>query len=258
LDNFRQIFATIGELVAYTGVVGLAAFAIFKLLGEKWLENKFAERLEAFKHRQNQELQELKLKIDTLFDRTIKLHQREFEVLPQAWSLLDDAFAAVRAVAVGFQQYPNVDGMNTIQLDEWLGKVDLAEWQKNELRATSDKNQYYSKALSWRQLGDAERKRIAFHLYIGKNGIFMTPEIKDAFYTLNKLMIGACVEREINLGERASPQLREATQELNNEGLPIFAKLETAVHDRLWSSTRAVAGVSANSGTGEGRQGEVL
>jgi hypothetical protein len=59
-----------------------AAYAFFQFLGRRWLEARFAERLEKFKHDQNQEIERLRYRINALMDRTTKLHQHEFEVLP--------------------------------------------------------------------------------------------------------------------------------------------------------------------------------
>ena len=52
----------------------------------QWLDSKFAERLEAYKHQQQRELEQLRFQINALFDRVTKLHQREFQVLPDAYA----------------------------------------------------------------------------------------------------------------------------------------------------------------------------
>ncbi|MGR9345555.1 hypothetical protein ACU8NW_13200 [Rhizobium leguminosarum] len=70
--------------VAGISIMGLvaAAYALFKFLGEKWLNQKFAEQLEAYKSEQARELERLRHKINGVFDRTKRLHDREYEVLP--------------------------------------------------------------------------------------------------------------------------------------------------------------------------------
>jgi len=40
----------------------------------------------AYKHEQQKELEHLKFSINAQMDRATKLHQREFEALPEAWS----------------------------------------------------------------------------------------------------------------------------------------------------------------------------
>jgi hypothetical protein len=61
---------------------------LFKVLGEKWLNAKFEERLAQYKHAQQKEIEQLRFRINSLMDRTTKLHQHEFDVLPEAWSRL--------------------------------------------------------------------------------------------------------------------------------------------------------------------------
>ena len=241
MGDLKSFLAIAGQIIAASGAVGLAVYAAFKLLATKWLENKFSERLEAFKHRQNQELEELRFKIDGLLDRTVKLHQREFEVLPDTWGLCEEAFRTARASSMGLQQYADLDRMPLNRFNAWLENADLQKWQKDELTAETDKNKYYSRTLAWRQIKQAEECRWKFQSYLQKNGIFMPREMKDQFQALLNLIIGANVEREINLDDRAqgSPRLFDASKALCGEGLAKFEVLEKSVHERLWNSTKA-------------------
>jgi hypothetical protein len=73
----------LGTLLA-SGIVSAGAlFALFKIFGEKWLDAKFEQRLAKYKHEHDQEIERLRGRINALMDRTIKLHQHEFETLPQ-------------------------------------------------------------------------------------------------------------------------------------------------------------------------------
>jgi len=92
-ESIRPLVTAIGALVLGGGALTTITYWGFKLLASKWLDSKFAERLQALKHDQQKELEELRLKINTLFDRTTKLHQNEFESLPHAWALINDAHA---------------------------------------------------------------------------------------------------------------------------------------------------------------------
>jgi len=67
--------ATLQTFLAWLAGLGLtsaavvaASYALFKWFSEKWLNAKFEERLASYKHAQ---------------DRTVKLHQREFEAIPR-------------------------------------------------------------------------------------------------------------------------------------------------------------------------------
>ena len=91
-ENANFITGLISTLgITAVGAAG-AAYLLFRHLGDNWLAGKFNERLEAFKHAQQQQLEQLRLRINTTFDRTVKLHANEFEVLPELWGRLNEAF----------------------------------------------------------------------------------------------------------------------------------------------------------------------
>jgi hypothetical protein len=123
---------------------GGAAVAVWlcKLFGEKWLNTKFEERLASFRHEHQKEIERLRLRINTLMDRTTKLHQREFDVLPEAWGRINDAYDKICGGMFRFD--PNLENMTEAQLDHFLSKSSLADWEKNELKAADDKNRYYA------------------------------------------------------------------------------------------------------------------
>src|SRR6266478_2766141 len=129
-----DLLALVGGGVAVVAGTVALAYWLFKLFSEKWLTAKFEERLAAYKHQQQKELEELRFKISSLMDRTTKLYQREFEVLPEAWAKLVIAHATVQGVVSALQQYPDLDRMNDKQLEEFVQTSQLKQWQKDELR----------------------------------------------------------------------------------------------------------------------------
>ena len=123
----------LGLGITATAVVA-AAYAVFQFLGKRWLEARFAERLERFKHDQNQEIERLRYRINALMDRTTKLHQHEFEVLPEIWDKLGIAFSATSNFTSRMASYPDLDQMGEAQFSEFLAACELFGWQKDELR----------------------------------------------------------------------------------------------------------------------------
>jgi hypothetical protein len=73
LSNF---FAAVGYIVVGAGAIGTVVWWIFRTFSEKWLNAKFEERLAAYKHEQQKELEHLKFAINTQMDRATKLHQK--------------------------------------------------------------------------------------------------------------------------------------------------------------------------------------
>lgn len=131
-----------------------AAYGVFKLLGTKWIDTRFAQRLETFKHEQNQEIERLRFRINALMDRTTKLHQHEFEVLPEVWNKLDIAFAQVRSFTSRLTSYPDLEQMGPAQYAEFLATSAVPEWQKEELRRwdRGHRNERYQEIVFWHRL----------------------------------------------------------------------------------------------------------
>lgn len=99
-----------------TAIVAAAAgYTAFQFLGKTWLEARFAERLEKFKHDQNQEIERLRYRINALMDRTTKLHQYEFEALPEIWDKLTIAFPTTKDFTSRKTSYPDLDQMSEAQ-----------------------------------------------------------------------------------------------------------------------------------------------
>jgi hypothetical protein len=49
-SNVQSLLAILGGGAFVIGVTGTAAYGLFKIFGEKWLDARFAERREALRH----------------------------------------------------------------------------------------------------------------------------------------------------------------------------------------------------------------
>lgn len=104
-------------------------FAFFKWSGQKWVERLLnrdlerfkreqQEKLEGFKGEQQKELERLRHLLST---RVSKIHEKEFEVLPIAWLMLNDLHGAVhRAVDLTIKHYPDFKNFSEEQLEAFL------------------------------------------------------------------------------------------------------------------------------------------
>src|ERR1700738_2936866 len=92
--------------IGVTALVLGGAKWVTGLTVDKWLSNRFAKGLEAFKHEQQIEIERLKHSINAQMDRLTRGNQREFDVLPEAWSRLTHAHGVVAATTSRLQSYP--------------------------------------------------------------------------------------------------------------------------------------------------------
>ena len=228
----QPVITAIGAIALSAGAITGFAWWIFRTYSAKWLDNRFAKELEEYKHQHQRELQRLRLEIDSLLDRTVKLHGREFETLPEAWSLLNDAFSQSVTASLAILHYADLDRMYEPELTEFLEKEDLPVYKKEEIKGAIHKNKIYAEALQWKGLNSANWKRGQFHDYILKNGIFFPDPIRIQFMEINRIMISALVERETYMSHGIGSKFKEA-QKLHGEGRALVEKLQGEIHARL-------------------------
>ncbi len=232
LFQMFQAFGTwVGAVAAVGGSSAAIAYALFRWLGAKWLDQHFNKRLEEMKHEQQIELERLKHEINSLFSRVSKIHEKEFEVLPQAWNLLQQAHGAVFGVASPLKQYPEFSKMSEQQFEEFVGASRLAEYQKTELRASTDRLKYYQQKIIWVDLGEARKAQIALNNYLAVNSIFMTEELRQQFKKINQALDSVIIGQEI--GNQGHSEMLRASSKTLGEISGMFNEIESAVQKRL-------------------------
>ena len=234
--SFTEIFAAIGAFILGSGAISAIAFGLFKVLGEKWLNAKFEERLAEYKHAQQKEIEQLRFRINALMDRTTKLHQHEFDVLPEAWSRLNDAFAQTSVLVSPIQSYPDLNRMTEEHINEYLKNTPLQEWEKAELMAQTDKTKFFMKRIFWYRLSDAKAACREHHTYLKKSGIFIPTDVKEKFYELDTLMWDALGEHQANEEIGQLPRMREKIDAFRKKGPELLTALEQQVQTRLWNA----------------------
>ncbi|WP_041678518.1 hypothetical protein [Rhizobium etli] len=235
----KSVLAVLSLAGLSMGGVAYAAYALFKVLGEKWLNQKFAERLEAYKSEQARELERLRHKINSVFDRTKRLHDREYEVLPEVWSLLVDAKSWAGGYLSAFRQYADVNKLSAQELDEFLSHTRFSEAQRREIKTTSDKQKAYIKIFEMYRHYDVIEKLQEASIGLSRNGIFVVPSLREEMRKFIDLLHSAVIEHQINQEQDLRPRMREASKKLKQEGEPLFKAIEEAVAARLWDSTTA-------------------
>jgi hypothetical protein len=186
MDAVNHVLAFIGAVLVAAGGLGVIVFQIFKHLGGKWLDARFDERLQKLKHEQAHQIEQFRFKVSTLLDRARKLHQREFEVLPEAWAKLSNAFWKGSALVAPFKERPDLNRMGDTQQEEFITNSRLQDWQKAEVRNATDKTAKYDEMNFWHVLGDAKGACTDSSRYLGVQGIFIEPELRkkmDLFKT---------------------------------------------------------------------------
>jgi cell division protein FtsB len=220
--------------VTVAGTLGLGLL-IFKTWGEKWLTARFDSQLAEQASAHERELEKLRFRINAMMDRTAKLHQYEFDALPELWATLTDAHGHVSALVSPLQTYPDLDRMRGPELEAFLAKCEVEEWQKVELRESDNKGHRYFKMVFWPRLQKASETYFKFRDRLAKAGIFLQPETQSKMKALADMLWDALRERRFR---EDHPDIHEVTfnkvQRLRDEGEKLKDAIEAQVRDRLW------------------------
>ncbi|MDO9166219.1 MAG: hypothetical protein Q7U13_08945 [Rhodoferax sp.] len=233
MSTEQEILNLIGKIVAYGGGAAVVAYGIFRFLGQKWIENKFAEKLEAYKHKQQQELEETRYRINSLFSRVSKIHEKEFQVLPTAWGKLHHALSSLSRFTTVVKRYPNFDVMTESQLEEVLKQSVLSDFQKKEIKDTNTKLDYFRDCMFYHELNKVKNACGDFHDYIQKNSIFLKSDLKMYFTKIDALMWDTMIDKEIGYEVKDHKMKVEAWKRVKDEVVPLRDQIEQLVQDRL-------------------------
>jgi hypothetical protein len=212
---------------------------LFEWLGKKWIENKFSAHLDQLRHQHALEIQKLKVEIDAMLSGALKLQEKEFSILPEAWAKLDEAHSLVCWLVSPLQQYADVNGMNDEELEEFLVKTELSESQKKEVRFADDKNRTYQAIAFWHRLHKVKTAFSSLKTFIAKNGIFLTPELEDGFSKIADLLYSAVVSKEVGHEAMDWKMQTESWAKIKDEADPLYKKIKSGIQNRLQSHAHA-------------------
>ena len=192
-----EILKFLLQMLAYGGGSAAVAYLLFQWLGKTWIENKFAQRLDQLRHQQSLELQRLRVEIDAMLSGALKLQEREFSVLPEAWIKLDEAHGLVSWLVSPAQQYADVNGMNSAQLEEFFVGANFTESQKQEVRNAQDKGRAYQDIAFLHRLHRVKTAFSDLQTYVARNGIFLPTDLEAKFSKIAELLWSAVVSKEV-------------------------------------------------------------
>lgn len=249
-------------IVDVSGYIGLLAIATahwwlpaVKSVANKWLDNRFAQKLKEADQVLQKQLKDTEQKHDVLvrhlqssidreFDRATRLHTKEFEALSKGWKILHEAYWRARSTTARGYEIHDFTQMSEAQADHFIkASSDLRQWQKDELLAIEDpedRNEEYKKWWWWIQYHNTEKVRMKLVMFIDRNAIFMQPEIRETFDRLERLIRDAALELKVRIQGATGEGIFDKSAALIAAEEPVYKDLEARIHKRLWSSTLVV------------------
>lgn len=239
-ETLKAILAGIGGISVTAVALVSVAYGFFRWFGQKFIEAKFASSLEQFKHEKQKELEQVKFEINKLFDRSTKFHQKEFDVLPTAWVMLEDARAHVSGTVSALQQTPDLSRMQDDRIRILLADNDFKGFEIEEIVASNNPTEALSKHLIWRGFTAAQKATQDCSFYIRRNGIFMPVEIQKQFLAAADMMWQALNEWEFDRRWPVGKPSYSAQHAFGKELPPLMEKLESALRARLSNLSKDV------------------
>jgi hypothetical protein len=233
--TFEIVALFLAKILAYGGGAAAVSYLLFQWLGKKWIENKFSERLEQLRHQQALELQRLRVEIDAMLSGALKLQEKEFSVLPEAWEKLNDAHGLVSWLVSPVQQFANVDRMTHQQLEEFLVSTELTKSQQDEVREAQDKGRRYQEIFFWHKLHKVKNAIAELQGFIAKNGIFLSFEIESKFSAISNKLWEATTSKQVGHEAEDWKMQRDGWDKIKNEAEPLYEEIKLAIQSRLKS-----------------------
>jgi len=223
----------------------IATAGFWKWFAQKWIEQRLGISLERFKAEQQKELEgfkseqqkELERLRHLLSSRISKIHEKEFEVLPKAWLMLNDLHGSVAlALDLTFKQYPDFSKLPDAQFEEFLTVSPasrLSDYQKDALRKASDRGKYFSDAMAGIYLDDAKEKQRMLHNYLIEHRIFMTDELRKKFGAVDDSLSKALTSYVVGKDSKAWELVRSGQKEVLGNLKIMIDDVEQAIQERL-------------------------
>ena len=230
----EAVGAVVGVGVPASGFVYLSS----KWFIEKWMEHRFAERLQFLKAEQDAALKHIQSSIDHQIHRAKKLYDTEFEVITKAWNMLEAMYGHsinTTHTAPFYGEWNNAtkDDIRRV-LDEEI-EHPYTETEKIQVLEADDPAKEWSVVFDQRRVKIYEAASMEFAHYLGSNGIFMRRDIRDKFKELSRLFTAVFSEFASNI--RREQRSSFHYMRLNQDGIPLRRELADLIDQRLWSAT---------------------
>ena len=215
----KDLLVFVAHIAACGGSSAAIAYMIFKSLGKQTIDAWFTKRLRMFEH-----------DLNCIFSRVSKIHEMEFQVLPEAWRRLDNLLDSIREFIRETNHIPELDAMAPDRLDEFLTRQNLTEDGRQNIRRASSKSGRWFFEMSER----AGNACLEFQDYISKNAIFLSSDLKDEFKKAEETARTAwAVRTTAQDTEGHGEDLAEVYRIMNESLPPIMEQIERLVQKRL-------------------------
>jgi hypothetical protein len=223
------------SILAYGGGAVAISYLAFTQFAKGWLENLFAKKLDEFRHQQAVELQRLRVEVEALLSGAIKLQDRDFEILPQAWEKLHAAYRALAIATAAFKSYPDLNRAGEVELKEVFEGSGLSRSTIERISNSTDKTREYIDAITRQEIHKVKKEVSELKVYSDRMSIFLPLTLKESLDKITEELWSAVIDKEMGHEEKDWKVQRAALKKLSSEITPMFNEIKSDIHGRLRS-----------------------
>ncbi|MDR1285210.1 MAG: hypothetical protein LBJ88_03300 [Campylobacteraceae bacterium] len=231
----KDIFATFGIVIGITICIAYIIYNVFKYFCEKLVEKYISKSIDEYRNELNKELEKYKYETNILFHRISKIHEKEFDVLPEIFSLMIDAYNSLSEATSILKEYADVERMDEIEFENFIKNEDLPSNCKDQLKSEcpEERAKNYQKLINKKTILNSRKKIEQFHFFVQKNSLFLSDDLKEQFLKIDDLMWE--INIKIEIGEDTEDQKIKisAWQKTKNDINPIIKEIEKLTQKRL-------------------------
>jgi len=155
--------------------------ALPKIISEKFVAFQFDKKLADVRDAQNQQIEKLKERLNHLGDRGKRSNEREYEALSDIWGQFGDTFQSTERCVTQFIEHPDFTRLTDEEIDAFLNATDFSEDQKREFKLSSDKNNLYTRTITWKNIVKAHNEIFEMRIALKKRGIFVPEDLRQIY-----------------------------------------------------------------------------
>jgi hypothetical protein len=235
--DLHAVWSWLTTWIISTGAAAWVAKKIVEGQQNRQLEKFKADlqtKLETAKAEHQKDVERLR---HLLSSRVSKIHEKEFEVLPEAWRKIHELYGWIlHAVDLTFKPMLR-DDMTGEELEEFMRTAPashLSESQKETLRKSSDRAHSYNEMKASNDIDTANHKQRQFTNYLIENRIFMTEDLRAKFEAVQAAFISALTSYETGKRVEAWEMQASGQMTMSRENLQgLVDEVEKAIQRRL-------------------------
>lgn len=184
----------LGQVILAGGGASLVAWLIIKHTSSKWLDNKFAQRLDKSRHDLARDLENFKGQISASLDRKLTLQRVEFEYLTELWAEIQTLHTSVARCVSIIKQQPDLRNMTNENINSLMSELGYSSIAIEDTISSHEKNRTYATWRDRKEFCQASENFQIFFDSLNRKSIYLKSDSLKALRELEDCIWGILVD----------------------------------------------------------------